>query len=259
MVRLCPKWLTVLLPALLAGTLLASTSVLPTRRASADLRLGLQGAWRLNEASDVRYDYTANDLDLSDNNTVATTTGNIYATCADFEAGNSEFLTRSDNAALTFTTSFTLACWCRIEAKPGGSAMALMSKWDSAGTTEYLLFWKLSTDRFSINVGDSGGTTSLDASNLGSPSLETWYLVIAWYDGATLGIQVNGGTPSTTSYSATLNDGAANFALGAFYNTSATGFWDGEMQSAALWNRALSPGERLVLWNQNVGLKFEQW
>jgi len=83
--------------------------------------------WELEEVSGTRVDaHGANDL--TDNNTVASTTGKV-GNCADFEASNSESLSIADNAALSMgvNQSFTVNCWVNMESNTNGAIVAKMS------------------------------------------------------------------------------------------------------------------------------------
>ena len=77
-----------------------------------DLLTSLVGFWTLDEVSGARLDSSGNGSTLTDNNTVASTTGKI-GLAAVFQAGVSEFLSRSDNAFLSagINTSFTIDGW----------------------------------------------------------------------------------------------------------------------------------------------------
>ena len=59
--------------------------------ASSTLSTGLLAFWKMAETSGTRYDETANNEDLTDNNTVSYATGKV-GNAADFEASNNEYL-----------------------------------------------------------------------------------------------------------------------------------------------------------------------
>ena len=74
---------------------------------------GLIAYWTLDEASGTRVDAHGNN-DLSDNNTVTSTTGKVGDAAA-FATANSEYLSRADNADLSVgNIDFTFDLWLNL-------------------------------------------------------------------------------------------------------------------------------------------------
>ncbi len=89
------------------------------------------GVWHMAETSGTRYDSSGNNMDLTDNNTVAQTTGQIYQS-GDFTRTSSEYLDRaSDDATLSPTGDLAITSWMNS---------------DSTGTTQYILAKSTGTD-----------------------------------------------------------------------------------------------------------------
>lgn len=72
--------------------------------ATVGIATGLAGYWKLDEASGARADSSVNAQTLTDNNTVGQAVGKV-GSAASFQAGVSEFLSRSDSAVLSLGTS----------------------------------------------------------------------------------------------------------------------------------------------------------
>lgn len=212
--------------------------------------------WELEEASGTRDDaHGANDL--TDNNTVGQSASGKVGNCADFEADNSEKLTRADNTDLSAgDISFTFAAWVFLESKT--ARMNIITK-DGPTDGEYDIQWHDIVDRFQFVVfgtsgfGNSGAAVG-DA--LGSPSTATWYFIVAWHDATanTVNIQINNGTVDSAAHSAGVFDGTGVFAIGA---TDAFGqYFDGLIDQVGFWKRVLTSQERTDLYNSGNGLSY---
>jgi hypothetical protein len=218
---------------------------------------GLTAWWRLNESSGTRADAHGGNA-LTDNNTVAAAAGK-HGQAADFEADNSEYLSRADNAALSLgDVDATLGAWARLESK--GAARTILGKFESSGNQrEYRLLYDSALDRFVWSVssdGTSGGEVTVRADALGSPATNTWYFLVAWHDAAgnQLGIQVNNGSGNTAAQSAGIFDGTAAFRIGAAGGPSQ--FMDGRVDEAFLYKRLLTAAERAWLYNSGAGRHY---
>ena len=220
-------------------------------------------AWALDEASGTRVDQVGAN-DLTDNNTVGAAAGK-FGNAADFEAANSESLTRAETADLTFgDVKFTLRAWVQLESKAAQGTIA--AKWRSSGGSqrEYLLIYSAAADRFQFLVSPTGtGSASVSADNFGSPSLATWYLIHAWHDPVAdqIGIAVNAGTANTAAHSTGVaNTLGADFGIGARPNPTPTEFFDGLIDDVVLLDGyVLDATERTEDYNSGAGVAFADW
>lgn len=218
-------------------------------------------AWNLDEASGTRAD-SVGSSDLTDNNTVGSASGK-FGNAADFEDGSSEYLSRADNAALSMgDVDFVLRCWVQLESKT--DIRSLICKWDTgANQREYFLIYRQADDRFELSISASGGGTdaSVQASNFGSPSTATWYLIHAWHDSVNnqIGIAVNAGTANTASYSGGVLNGTSDFCLGSLTPSGAL-FHDGLLDDVVvLKGYILDATERTEDYNGGTGVAFADW
>lgn len=234
------------------------------------LLTSLVGYWTLDEASSTRADSTANANTLTDNNTVTQAVGKV-TNAAQFTAANSEWLSHTDNAALsTGDIDFTIACWCYFDTVTGGDAgRVLVSRFLTGGNQrEYALYYNLAdhtpNNRFTFAVssaGTSATVTNLNATTFGAASTATWYFVVAWHDSVnnTLNIQINNGTVDSAAYSAGVFDSTAPFALGSLFTTNATTplyRMDGRIDEVGFWKKVLSSTERSTLYNSGNGITY---
>jgi hypothetical protein len=219
--------------------------------------------WALNEASGNAVDsHGANTL-TETSGTIASATGKV-GNCRDFEAGDTEYFERADNADLsTGDIDFTIACWLQLESKPA-NPMEAASKFNrTENQREYTLGWLNTTDRLRFLVSSDGGNTNVGqatANNLGAPSTGVWYFVVCWHDAAanTVNIQVNNGTVDSTAYSLGVLDGSSAFRLGAVSDTTAALFWDGLLDEVAIWKRVLTTDEKTWLYNGDNGRSYSE-
>jgi len=192
-------------------------------------------------------DSSSNGRVLTNNNGVTFVSGKVI-NAGNFVAASAQSLRRADAAFLL--TTFTLACWVRIASKPGNE-MNLMDRHTAVGTLGYALFWNNGPDQFALRIGD--GSSFSDVTWNSSPSLNTWYFLVAWADDAArqFGISVDNGAPITASYVNTIADANLAFRLGE-YGPGGSNL-DGQLDEAAIWSRILTEDERTYLWNGGNG------
>lgn len=233
--------------------------ILPSGRRHHGLRRGLVSFWPLNEASGTRVDVHGSN-DLTDNNTVAQGTGNVYANCADLERGNTEYLSVANNSTLN-PSEITFCCWVQIEASFTQLNIAAKDDYSSNSTREFLLDYESTANRFRAYVfyNATGGFDLLDADNFGAPSTATWYFICLKM-GSTLSLSVNAGTADTMTASGSRNIASTQFAIGAQFNgATPVATWDGLMGPAMFYNRILTDAEVAALYNGGSGLKYDQF
>src|SRR3989338_9836212 len=158
------------------------------------LGTSLNAFWKLDEASGTRSDSVGSN-NLTDNNTVTQGTGKV-GNAAQFTAANSESLSITDNTALsTGDIDFTIAAWVYLDSVSSTRGIVDKRSADAAGSNDYSLRYNQLIDRFAFYVNGVDDTSKAVADNFGSPSISTWYFIVAWYTATdnTLHIQVNNG------------------------------------------------------------------
>jgi hypothetical protein len=244
---------TALIAAVLLGLVQAQAAPLFSH---STLQQSLIAYWRLEETSGTRLDDLngcgGSGCDLTDNNTVTNNTG-IIGNAGQFVQANSEYLSHTDNADLsTGDIDFTIATWVYLNSKAGTEH--IFAKWGAAGQREYRLIYETAVDRFQFIVSADGtASATRGASSFGSPSLSTWYYIIAWHDSTanTINIQVNNGTVDSTSYSSGVFGSTSILAIGA--SSAPAGYIDGRIDEVGFWKKVLTSGERTLLYNSGAG------
>jgi len=216
--------------------------------------------WKLDETSGTRYDAHGSN-NLSDINTVGYATGK-KGNAADFELSNSEHLKINDNASLSFgNESFTCVAWVKFESVDANPTKAILSKWEwEKNKREYELAKGYGRQKFTFKVSQNGTTENeVIANTFGDVSAGVWYFVAGVHDSVNdkLTIYVNDKFDSV-SYSSGCNDNTSPFAIGAeFASGTAVGYFDGLIDEAAMWRRALTADEISWLYNSGSGRTYE--
>lgn len=212
--------------------------------------------WKLGEASGTRADSIGSN-DLDDINTVTQNPGKI-GNAAQFTNANNEVLTHSDNSALsTGDIDFTAGAWVYLDNK--STLQLIVAKWGTGDSNhEWLLAYHSGRDRFYFRVSADGGEVNgdtVDADELGSPSVEAWYFILVWHDSAndTINIQINDGPIDSKAYALGLADKDGEFSIGG--NPTPGDALDGRVD-AVLWAKAiLTQLERTQIHNAGNGLE----
>ncbi len=223
---------------------------LPQGNNPAALSNGLVGYWKMEEAGDAtRADSSGNGNTLAESasDTIAQATGK-FGYGGDFELGDTEYLFVADSTSLSVTGSLTVSAWIKPETVSAGS-YNILGKWDGSNES-YRLFQN--GDEIRLELDAAGNYQETTASNLAAG---TWYHVVGVYDSrsATAQIYINGAlAPSTTTGTipSSIGDDAGRFQMGAEDTTGgATGYYDGIIDEARIYNRALSSAEVTQLYN----------
>ncbi len=217
---------------------------------------GLVGYWKMDEVS---WNGTAGEvIDASGtgNNGVAagathkpTTGAGKFGNGGSFD-GIDDSIAVADSDSLEGMNALTISLWINpvsltnirgfVEKWAGGSANSYLLKYDSGYPG--VVFYTYTT------TGQAGGNFSGTSLNT-----NTWTHIVATYDGSIMKVYING-VPSLTTYNNTGNiktnvSGGLN--LGQDWNNN--NFFNGSIDEARIYNRALSPKEVRDLYNYAPG------
>lgn len=208
----------------------------------------LQGYWRLESDGT---DSSANGYNLTTSAAPDYAAG-VFGNGADFELGNLDYLSiaNASCANLEITGSKTWSCWVKFESHTAGSYF--MAKCDTGTTTIVGFRYNTSAGLGFIGAGLGGGGNE---NNTGVHPVDgTWYHLVARHNTAdtTLAVFVNNVKYSVTA-TGTTSDTNGDFALGRLgANTTSSYYFDGMIDDAAVWNRALSDAEIGYLYNGSI-------
>ena len=120
------------------------------------------------------------------------------------------------------TTSLSISAWAY---KTDTSNASIIGRGSSV---DYGIFVYSGSLQFGINAG---GWTTIST----TLPVNQWFHVLATWDGTTMKLYVNGGTPVTASKTGTITYTSNNTTIGK--NSTLSGFeWDGKISNVAIWN-----------------------
>jgi len=204
----------------------------------------LQALWLMEEESGTRYDYTANNNDLTDNNTVTrTATHKEGSYAAEFVKANSEYLSQSyggvtyDNKA-----NWSMVAWVYLSDLDNHQTIFDFCD----GYDGIDLIYTTSTDKFRVTRSGDGTNRITDQDFNTQISSTGWYHVGITFDGATGNYEfyLNGsddGGVASTSVTKIYNDGGEDFYIG--YSDDHGIYSDIYIDEFAIFDRTLSATE----------------
>jgi hypothetical protein len=223
------------------------------------LATNLISYWDMQEASGTRYDlHGANNL--TDNNTVLSTTGKI-GLAADFERGNNEYFTAPDSASFPHSASgddISAFMWVNFESVV--SWETFIQHYLAAGNLRSWSFYH-DTSALYLELSTNGSSATSTATVSWTPSTGVWYHIGFTYDvsAGEVKFYVNGAqqgatqTGKDTSYFAS----TAKLQIGTFFDGSSTnGSFDGLMDEVGLWKKVLTSTEVSDLYNGGSALPY---
>jgi archaellin len=214
--------------------------------------------WKLDEASGTRVDSHGTN-DLSDNNSVASTTGMIN-NGADFVAANSTYLSHASNASLQVTGDFTFSLWVKLSSQGGGGSDNCVFAKDAvagAGTGDYTLDYQTGGAGFYFGVNGAAAYAAVGSNT----SNGVWTHLVAWYDASDqkCRLRVDDTTTYVSAATSALVQGTAAFRVGARDNIAVPGYIDAVVDEIGFWKRKLTAVEITALYNTGAGLPYSSF
>ena len=208
--------------------------------------------YKMEEASGTRFDETANNHDLTDNNTVGQAVGKVD-NAADLVAANGEYFSLADNADWSSgSKDMSWSWWAYWES--GDSA--LLEK--GAGGA----FWsdiEYTGRRHGSEWWVSDGDTATDCNSGGSTG--AWILRALGIDNTNGKIfsSLNGGSKVETVTTKLGFNGTGQVTIGRSYLWTGGGaYWDGQLDEFGFWNnKAFSQSEIDDLYNGGDGMSYD--
>jgi hypothetical protein len=150
--------------------------------------------------------------------------------------------------------SFTVGAFVKLASLPA-SIQAIACKWDdSLPNSEWILRW-INTGHFEFVICDGTGVTIVTQS--ATPSVATWYLVVAYFDATfnssagQVGLYVNAASAATPVTPATIQNQAWPFLVGSMHGIDEAPL-DGQIAMVFKYPSVLSP--TLITWLYNSGV-----
>jgi len=194
-------------------------------------RQGIVSYWKMDEESGTRADSIGANT-LADNNSVLYGTGKV-GNASDFEAGNTEYLSKTDasQTGLDIVTDLSLIAWVKLESNEYGD---VISKAPVASNTGYDLYIG-GTQYPTLQIHDetSASATAIVAG--------TFAHVVGLWDGANRKVYVDAVQTKTDASTTAPSDNAVDFNIGA--RNSSNGHYDGLVDEAIVAKRYFRPEE----------------
>ncbi len=221
---------------------------------TSSLNAGLLAYWKMDEASGNRMDSSGSVQTLTDNNTVASTTGKIGSAIV-IASGVAEFLSRLDSATLSIgtTASFTFDGWVFPTSVAENFNILAKGSDISSGSFEYRIYHPTATSiRFRVS---NGTTTAETTSATGSCPLNTWTYFRATLDKSLSIIELELNNNGTLLQAAMASNGCwdstTTFYVGNLNNSSG---YAGRIDEVGFWKRTLTTTEQADRYNGGSGM-----
>lgn len=207
---------------------------------------GLLAYWDFEEANFSNFtDKSGNSKDFARTNNAERATGKVD-NAVWFQSAFSQKLTSTSGSGLSAGTGLTIAGWVNLGT---GAVQSLMQKGvTGSGTAEYgMFYYDNALSFFTSSDGTGTGYVEVGAAYTLSSG---WHFFACTWNGSTMGISIDNGTPVTISQSS-IHTGTATLSLGA---DAGGNYVNGYVDQLRIYNRALSSGEITTLYNSGTGL-----
>ncbi|QQG44288.1 MAG: DUF2341 domain-containing protein [Candidatus Roizmanbacteria bacterium] len=208
---------------------------------------GLVGYWKMDETASPA-------VDSSGNGNSGTWTGDATSAVGKFGNGvtldgTGDYVSLGNPAVLRYGSAITLSVWVKptVTLQSGSPAESFIRK--ESGWSGYDLFYDGTNGRI-MAILDNGTFNGYVTYNT-NLTAGTWYHIVLTYDNSTGVIYVNGAQAASRSFATTVADSGVNLTLGAADGGSSA--FNGVLDEARIYNRALSPGEVSQLYNWAPG------
>lgn len=215
---------------------------------------GLAGYWKMDDGTSGATPTTATDSSTN-GNTLTLNSGPTWTTgqignAVNFDGSDDSATVGSGSTSVALTTDLSLSAWIYLDTTPSNGVMYEIMFKNSSGDASYLY-------RFSVYNNGSGSFLRFTPGgggnhNESSTALTSgqWYHVMVTFDQPTLKFYLNGKLDTTASDSVGggFASGSGTFRVGG----AATAYFDGSIDEARIYNRALSADEVAQLYRLNT-------
>lgn len=221
------------------------------------LPTNLVSYWDFEEASGTRYDLVGN-ADLTDNNTVTTSTGNPIGNGAKFTRANSESLSTTGTST-DITGDVSFSCWVKFTTLTNNELRPFFGK-DGTSNRSYGSWLYLTGGVYTLRfwISSNGTAGSEHVVTWSTPTTGVWYHIVGTWDASTSTAEffVNGSSIGTNASALTsIYNGDTPFYIGRFGEVSGD-YTDAEIDEFGLWSKVLTSDEITDLYNSGSGLPY---
>jgi hypothetical protein len=207
--------------------------------------------WRLDEASGIRYD-SVGELRLDQSGTVGSNTGKLGTRCASLSTTSCGLHIGGTLPPDFSGTQLTVAGWFRIDSVSGATQYPIALIEVTNGTSSYRglrVKYDNTTGYVYAETYDDIDSYTHSASSFGSLSTDTWYHLIATWNGTTVTLYVDNVSDSYAGHVSM--SGHYELATFAFGNSSSN--YSFSVDDWGIWNEIISSTDRSDLYNSGSG------
>jgi len=175
-----------------------------------------------------------------------------FNTALEFD-GVDDYVSVPDSDSLDITDAITIEAWVYREFEDN-NVHEVVCKGSDSGHKGYRLDFAGPRVRFRLG----NGSDWIGVESLSEISPKTWYHVVGTYDGSIIKIYVNGEEENSIVMEGTVQSSSFSVFLGQ-YVVNGIYLFDGKIDEVCIWERALSPTEVQILYNnymQKMGSYF---
>lgn len=173
---------------------------------------------------------------------------------AQFTAANSEYMTRSDSAAISVSsaTDFTVCCLAYLDSLVARGT--LIAKDDTASQREWSLYAHAASGTFKFQIAGIDAVASTV-----TPTTGVWYFLLLTHtsSGQIITLAVNG-VDATNTYAGTMSDSSARLEFGNISDDTGIYWYNGRICRVGFWKRLLTAAERTWLYNSGAGRVYSE-
>lgn len=208
-----------------------------------DNETDLVAGYLFNETSGDLLDVTSNNNDGTVTGATQDATG-IVDGAYSFD-GTDDYIQIADNASLNCTDAITIVGWIYARSFPS-AYIRIIDKSSATGALEdgYRLMLN-GVDDFDFLIANGGNRYRAAVSGL---DYNTWYHVVGVYDGSNVLLYIDATKTTGDAYTGTLGTNSHSLMIGTACDAS-TGFFDGVLDSVAIYSSALSSTEITAIYN----------
>ena len=162
--------------------------------------------------------------------------------------GVGDKITIGNPVSLQITGAMSLSCWVNFDY---GSQTVILTKDQTGGSLQVFSLWVDAWSGVGVSFAIHSGGVATSIQGVTAINDGNWHHVAATFEPSTaLKVYIDGilDATNTTSIPATIDNDAADFVIGAFYNTSSFNY-AGKVCEVAVWNSTLSAANVLTIFN----------
>jgi hypothetical protein len=170
-----------------------------------------------------------------------------------FNFDGASYVQVPDSPSLHFTNVMTVEAWVNLRTFVGANSREIVSKFAAAGLAQnvFTLAIDPATQKAYYVINSSNNTGNAQVFSATAIPTNRWVHLAGVCDGTAVRIYVNGQLSATTAWTRGIFPGNQPLTIGCTMQSSPTSYFNGLIDEATLYNRALSAGEIQAIYNSS--------